>query len=122
MIWRKHIPDARNFRGRRLQSSWNASHSSFTCEEHYHRPCASAIRCPQNWLLRIPSANLMRRIQCSIDPAPPVLCTVRQWGKFELEWFAIRIEDDVPQYSFVFQFPADCNAVRARRPVRLIEL
>ena len=63
----------------------------------------------------------MRRIQCSIDPPPPFFSTLLQYRKFELEWFPISIEDDVRQYSFVFQFPADCNAVRKRRPVRLIE-
>ena len=44
-----------------------------------------------------------------------------QWRKFELERFPISIENDVHRYSFVFQFPADGNAVRERRPVRLIE-
>src|SRR5271157_3150786 len=109
-------------RVRHLNPSSNARHSSLTCEEHYHRPRASAIRCPQNRLLRIPSANLMRRIQRSIDPSPPILTAVLQYREFELEGFPISIENDVPQYSFVFQFPTDGNTVRKGRPVRLIEL
>ena len=77
---------------------------------------------PGTGWLRIPFANLMRRIQCGIDPPPPVsLLPSAQCRKFEIERFPIRIQNDVRQYRFVLQFPADCDAVRERRPVRLIE-
>lgn len=54
----------------------------------------------------------MLRIRCSINPPPPVLCTVPQYRKFKVESFPIRIEDDVHHYAFALQFPADreCEA------------
>src|ERR1700758_5389349 len=63
----------------------------------------------------------MGPIQCSIDPPPPFLCSLPQYRKFELESIQISIEDDVRQYPFDLQLPADCDAVRERRPIRLIE-
>ena len=63
----------------------------------------------------------MRKIQCSIDPPPPFFSTLPQYRKFELEWFPTSIQDDVRQYPFALQFSADCEAVREKRPIRLIE-
>ena len=89
------------------------SHSPPRLRLDHHRPRANAICCLQNRFFGIPFANLMRRIQCSIDPTRPVLCTVLQYRKFKVERLPISIENDVRQYPFVLQFPSDCEAVRA---------
>src|ERR1700756_2312301 len=106
-----------------MEYGGTSSGDNISCwrKEHHYRPCASTICCPQHWFLRIPFENLMRRIQCSIDPPPPFFSTLLQYRKFELESFPIRIENYVRQYPFALRFPADCDAVRERRPIRLIE-
>jgi hypothetical protein len=47
----------------------------------------------------------MRPIQRGIDPAPPFLCTLPQYRKFELESFPIRVEDDVHHIRSLFSSP-----------------
>src|SRR5271157_1109680 len=109
----------------RERAAWTSAEMSaihpLTCDEHHHRPRASAIRSAWNRQCFVPFANLVRRVQRSIDPPPPVLSTVPHYRKFEVESFPIRIQNDVHGQPFMLQIHTYGEAVRFGCPVRLVE-
>src|SRR5271165_6545068 len=60
----------------------------------------------------------MRRIQCSINPQPPVLRAIRHYRKLEIESLPICIQDKMQPQPFTLQIHTHGEAVRERRPIR----
>ena len=105
----------------RFASSGNVRHSSVTCDEHYHGPCASTIGRPRNWFSAFHS-----QISCGGSSAvsihrrhvPAARLNVGS-SKSRGSQYAFRMM--CANTASFFDSPADCEAVRERRPVRLIE-
>ena len=75
-------------------------------DEHHHRARSDVVGSPRNRTGFLPFDDILRRVQCAVDPAAPLFTAVAHW-QLEIERFPIGVQNQMETQPLFAKFRSE---------------